>query len=73
MAAVSGHAEIVNLLLKKGADYMAMDKNDKSAIFLAAEEDKVEALKVRCWSDVGCGIYTLQNSSYRKTSIVNMQ
>ena len=49
MAAVSGHAEIVNLLLKKGADYMAMDKNDKSAIFLAAEEDKVEALKVRCW------------------------
>ena len=46
MAAYSGHAESLDTLLKKGAYYEAMDKNDKTAVYLAAEEDKLEALKV---------------------------
>ena len=46
MAAYSGHAESLDTLLKKGADYEAVDKNDKTAVYLAAEEDKLEALKV---------------------------
>ena len=46
MAAYTGNADIVDLLLRKGADYEAVDKNDKTAIYLAAEEDKADALKV---------------------------
>lgn len=46
MAAYSGHAESLDALLKKGADYEAVDKNDKTAVYLAAEEDKLDALKV---------------------------
>ena len=46
MAAYSGHAESLDTLLKKGADYEVVDKNDKTAVYLAAEEDKLEALKV---------------------------
>jgi ankyrin repeat protein len=50
MAAYSGHAESLDTLLKKGADYEAVDKNDKTAVYLAAEEDKLDALKVK----LGC-------------------
>lgn len=46
LAAVYGHAKTVELLLERGADTSAEDKNDKTAVFLAAEENKLEALEV---------------------------
>ena len=54
LAASYGHANIVQLLLERGADATVEDKNDKTAVFLAAEEDKLEALEVKtieeiCW------------------------
>lgn len=46
IAATYGHADTVHLLLRKGADFEAVEKNDKTAIYLACEEDKPEALAV---------------------------
>ena len=46
IAACNGHADTIKALLDQGADLFAVDKNDKTAIFWAAEEDNVEALKV---------------------------
>ena len=47
IAACNGHADTIKTLLDHGADLFAVDKNDKTAIFWAAEEDNVEALQVR--------------------------
>ena len=46
IAACNGHADTIKTLLSHGADLFAVDKNDKTAIFWAAEEDNVEALQV---------------------------
>jgi len=46
MAATYGHADTIDLLLKKRADYEAVEKNEKTAIYLCSEEDNLEALKV---------------------------
>ena len=46
IAACNGHADTIKTLLGHGADLFAVDKNDKTAIFWAAEEDNVEALQV---------------------------
>lgn len=46
LAACYGHAKTVELLLQRGADSTVEDKNDKTAVFLAAEENKQEALEV---------------------------
>ena len=47
LAATYGHVPTVELLLQKGADYTAVDKYDKTAIYLAAEENKLAVLEVR--------------------------
>lgn len=49
VAASEGHKQVVTLLLEKGANLKATDRHDKTAIFLAAEENRVDILKV-------CGI-----------------
>ena len=46
IAACYGHAKAVELLIESGADIMAEDKNERTALFLAAEEDRLEVLKV---------------------------
>ena len=46
MAASWGHAAIIKTLLQRRADYNAVEKNDKTAIFLCAEDDNLEALQV---------------------------
>ena len=46
IAACNGHAETIKTLLRNGAKLFDVDKNDKSALFWAAEEDHVEALEV---------------------------
>ena len=46
IAASNGHAETIRELLKHGADIFAMDKYDKGALFWAAEEDNLQAMKV---------------------------
>ena len=47
LAACYGHAKAVELLISSGADILAEDKNERTALFLAAEEDRLEVLKVR--------------------------
>ncbi|KAH9498508.1 hypothetical protein Btru_006829 [Bulinus truncatus] len=44
LAAFYGNVETVDLLLRKGADYTAVDKYDKTAIFLAAEKNHLNVL-----------------------------
>jgi ankyrin repeat protein len=46
-AARKGHMKTVKILLDKRADVRATDKNEKSAIFLAAAEDNLDTLQVR--------------------------
>ena len=46
LAATYGHPNTVELLLHKGADFTAVDKYDKTAIYLAAEENKLTVLEV---------------------------
>lgn len=46
MVAYSGYVEFLDVLLKKGVDYEVVDKNDKIAVYLAVEEDKLDVLKV---------------------------
>ena len=46
IAASNGHAATIKTLLQKGARLYDVDKNDKTALFWAAEEDNVEALEV---------------------------
>ena len=46
LASVYGHAATVDLLIQKGADTSAVDKNDKTAIFLASEENQLSCLEV---------------------------
>ena len=53
LAATYGHVETVELLLQKGADYTAVDKYDKTAIYLAAEENKFAVLEVIFFSFLG--------------------
>ena len=48
IAASNGHASTIRTLLQKGARLYDVDKNDKTALFWAAEEDNVEALEVQC-------------------------
>ena len=46
MAAKCGHVEMVELLLKSSADISAVNKYDRTTIFLAAEENKLAIMKV---------------------------
>lgn len=46
IAACHGHTETIECLLQEGATLSDIDKNDKSAIYWAAAENKVDALKV---------------------------
>lgn len=46
IASVKGNAETIDILLGMGADITICDKNDKTAIYLAAEENKIQALQV---------------------------
>ena len=52
IAACNGHADTIHTLLDLGARIEDVDKNDKSALYWAAEEDNVVALKVRPSVDV---------------------
>ena len=47
LAAVEGNAKTIETLLRCGANLYDVDKADKTALFLAAESDKLEALQVR--------------------------
>ena len=49
LASVFGRAPTVDLLIQKEADITAVDKNDKTAIFLAAEENQMSALEVHLY------------------------
>lgn len=46
LAVCYGHAKAVKLLIDKGADISVEDKNDRTAIYLAAEENKLDVLEV---------------------------
>ena len=46
VAASEGHTAVVTLLLDKGANLKVTERHDKTAIFLAAEENRVDTLKV---------------------------
>lgn len=46
-AACEGHTLVVTGLLKRGANQKAEDIHNKTAIFMAAEENCVETLKVK--------------------------
>ena len=48
--ATYGHADTIHSLLRRGADYEAVEKNDKTAVYLACEEDNAEALSVSIYS-----------------------
>lgn len=54
VAASEGHTGVVKLLLEKGANLKATDMRDKTAIFLAAEENRVDTLKVCLFSPHAC-------------------
>lgn len=54
VAASEGHTGVVKLLLEKGANLKATDMRDKTAIFLAAEENRVDTLKVCLFSPCTC-------------------
>ncbi|CAD5117061.1 DgyrCDS5882 [Dimorphilus gyrociliatus] len=44
-AAEFGHAEVIHTLMRRGASLKDTEKNDRNAIFLAAQEDQMDALK----------------------------
>lgn len=46
VAASEGHTNVVQLLLNRGANLKAKDTQDKTAIFLAAEENSIDTLRV---------------------------
>ena len=46
VAASEGHTDVVSKLLREGADLQVKNIHDKTAIFLAAEENRVDTLKV---------------------------
>jgi len=46
IAASSGHTAVVELLLQRGANLKAKNTQDKTAIFLAAEENSIDTLRV---------------------------
>ena len=46
VAAGEGHTNVVQLLLNRGANLKAKDTQDKTAIFLAAEENCIDTLRV---------------------------
>ena len=46
VAASAGHTDAVETLLDSGADITTMDKDDKTAMFWAAEQGHFETLKV---------------------------
>ena len=46
IAASTGHTAVVKLLLKRGANLEAKNKQDKTAIFLATEENRTDTLRV---------------------------
>jgi hypothetical protein len=46
LAACYGHAKSVELLINRGADMSVEDKNDRTAVYLAAEEDQLDVLEV---------------------------
>jgi len=54
IAATYGHADTIHILLRRGADYEAVEKNDKTAVYLACEEDNAEALSVSIYSVIIC-------------------
>ena len=46
IAAIEGHHEAVELLLNQGAKFDLCDKDDRSALFHAANKNEVNVLKV---------------------------
>ena len=46
IAASTGHTAVVKLLLERGANLEAKNKQDKTAIFLATEENRTDTLRV---------------------------
>ena len=46
VAASEGHTDVVSKLLHEGADLQVKDIHNKTAIFLAAEKNRVNTLKV---------------------------
>ena len=46
IAAIEGHHEAVELLLNEGAKFDFCDKDDRSALFHAANKNEVNVLKV---------------------------
>jgi hypothetical protein len=51
------------MLLSRGAKPYDVDKNDKTCIFWAAEEDHLEALKVRVFT-MRITLYDISNFSH---------
>jgi len=47
IAASYGHTDTIAVLLKHKANVLAVDKNDKTIIYMCAEENRVDALQVR--------------------------
>ena len=48
MAVRKNNTEAVTLLLNRGADITVKDADDRTCLFIAAEEDCVETFLVRC-------------------------
>ena len=46
MAVSYGHTELLEILLRKGASLKVKDIHDKNAVFLAAEENNEDTLRV---------------------------
>jgi ankyrin repeat protein len=64
IAAFKGHEKTVKCLMQRRAEVFAMDKNEKTAIYWAAAEDKLAALKVCLWSH----FETLKSLKFAKTT-----
>lgn len=49
-AAIQGHAEVIDVLLKYGAKKDGKDYRDQSALFQAAAHDHKDAVKVKWYA-----------------------
>lgn len=47
LASIKGHVETIEVLMEAFADHTAVDILEKTAVYLAVEENHLEALKVR--------------------------
>lgn len=53
ISASHGHVEAIQCLLEHGADINAMDKDDKTAVYWAAQQNKYDALMVNLFRTLG--------------------